>query len=74
MEQIKELHQKSNVHTILRVVLVWLLILALFRLCGATNSILIWLFSIILIGVFQYHLNILGHDGLHYLISRDKVV
>ncbi len=28
--------------------------------------------AIILIGTLQYHLNILGHDGIHFLLHPDR--
>lgn len=28
--------------------------------------------AVVLIGTFQYHLNVMGHDGLHYLLSDNR--
>jgi len=34
---------------------------------------LIWPLAVVLIGTFQYHLNVLGHDGLHFLLADSRV-
>ncbi|VUD40303.1 hypothetical protein TDB9533_00086 [Thalassocella blandensis] len=39
-----------------------------------SNSLVVNAICFLLIGVLQYHFNVLGHDGLHYLLSENKRV
>lgn len=51
---------------------IWFPILILFWVCGRWRHPMIWVASAVLIGVFQYHLNILGHEGLHFSLASNR--
>lgn len=51
---------------------VWLGILLAWWACRAAQSYWLVLPAIVLVGTMQYHLNALGHDGLHYLLSDNR--
>src|SRR5690349_10335803 len=50
----------------------WGALFALFFLAGVSEGILAQTAIIVLIGTFQYHLNILGHDGIHFNLFENK--
>lgn len=50
----------------------WVAILLLIAAAGHFETWRAWFLCAAAIGVFQYHLNILGHDGLHYCVSSHR--
>ncbi len=52
----------------------WLIIFAMWYLCIYHGNMYVYLCAYVVIGIMQYHLNILGHDGLHFLLSKSKKV
>ena len=51
----------------------WLGIVVCWWLAAAFGPWLV-LPAVLLIGTLQYHLNVLGHDGLHYLLSNSRPI
>jgi fatty acid desaturase len=68
----RELLTKSASTSVLNISKTWVLIFGLLYLYSITHVLFFHALIFIFIGVFQYHLNILGHDGLHYSLSSDK--
>lgn len=50
----------------------WLLIFAAIAACSFFPASSHWLLGGVLIGVLQYHLNVLAHDGIHYNLCANR--
>lgn len=68
----RPLFERSMRHTVLGVVRTWAGVLLAWWACGATRSPWMLVPAIVLIGTLQYHLNVLGHDGIHFLLSNSR--
>lgn len=69
----RELFQRSLGRSVLGITRTWLGIALCWWAVGIFGP---WalLLAVPLIGTLQYHLNVLGHDGLHYLLSNSRRV
>ena len=68
----RALFERRMALTVAGLVRTWLGILLAWWACSATQSYWMALPAIVLIGTLQYHLNVLGHDGLHFLLSDNR--
>lgn len=68
----RELFRRSLARSLLGVARTWVGIVAAWWLAGASGQPLLVLAAVVLIGTLQYHLNVLGHDGLHYLLADSR--
>ncbi len=68
-----ELLRRSELRTFLYLVQTWGLIIITLAVALKAKNYFVDIVAFLFIGVLQYHLNILGHDGLHYLLSRNKL-
>lgn len=68
----RELFSRSLGRSLLGVTRIWLTIFFAWWLVGAVGAGWAVLPGIILIGTMQYHLNVLGHDGLHFLLADSR--
>ena len=57
---------------LLSIFLTWSGIICCWLVASYTESYLIGFAAILLVGVLQYHLNVLGHDGLHFNLGRSR--
>lgn len=68
----RSLFERSVARSAFGIVRTWAGIALAWWLCGQTPTLWVWPLAIVWIGTLQYHLNILGHDGLHFLLSNDR--
>jgi fatty acid desaturase len=68
----RELFERSLAHSLLGVARTWGGIVAAWWLAGASGQPLAVFAAVVLIGTLQYHLNVLGHDGLHFLLADSR--
>lgn len=69
---LKRLNQRKNWIPQLHLLKCWCIIFLGAHFSGVNHSPLTWLAIAILNGVIIYHLNILGHEGIHLLIMNSK--
>jgi fatty acid desaturase len=62
----------SAKHSVVAITYTWFCIVALWILCAIYWIPMIVIPAVVLIGTLQYHLNILGHDGIHYLLFPNR--
>lgn len=67
-----QIRTKSIWIPIFALVKTWGLIAATLVFCALSHSAIVWIAAAILIGVLQYHLNILAHDGLHFNLFDNR--
>lgn len=65
---------RDQKNSMLQILLLWIFVAALFVIALKTESWLAQIFSFLLIGVFQYRMNVLGHDGLHGSLFKNRRV
>lgn len=68
----RPLFERALRPTLFGVARTWAGIALVWWACGAAQSAWLLLPAVILIGTLQYHLNVLGHDGLHFLLSGSR--
>lgn len=66
------LRQPSTTLSVLYTLRTWGLITIAMSCAIAFDNIFVYTLASLLIGTLQYHLNILGHDGLHYSLTTNK--
>ncbi len=67
----KSLVERSSLASSYAIGRTWLFIFLCLGACSLSSNPFVWILMGLLIGVFQYHLNILGHDGLHYSLYNN---
>lgn len=67
-----ELFQRSEPNSTWQILRLWICVAALIGLQIAAHSLWVDALVFILIGTFQYHMNVLGHDGLHGSLFRRR--
>lgn len=70
----KELLRKPLLLSLFHVLKTWAFIICLIFIFSNSENFIVRALVPVLIGVFQYHLNILGHDGLHYSLAPKKKI
>lgn len=70
----RELFAVSAKRSLLAITLTWFCIFVLWAFCAKDQSPSVIIPAVILIGTLQYHLNILGHDGIHFLLFANRRV
>jgi fatty acid desaturase len=68
----RELFERSIGRSLRGIAAVWVGIVLCCWLAGVTGTWYGVLAAAILIGTFQYHLNVMGHDGLHFLLCDSR--
>lgn len=67
-----ELFAISAIRSVTAITFTWSCIVALWVLCAVYRNPNVVIPAVVMIGAFQYHLNILGHDGIHYLLFSNR--
>ena len=70
----KTLLQKNEITATWAIARTWFFILSLLAIAATIKQPLILGLCFVLVGTMQYHLNILGHDGLHYALYHNRKV
>ncbi len=66
------LFERKTTQSVAGILRIWLTIFFAWSFVITFWNPLTILAGILLIGIMQYHLNVLGHDGLHYLLSPNR--
>ena len=70
----RELFRRHLGRSLGGIVPVWIGIVATWWLAGTVGTWYALLIAVVLVGTLQYHLNVMGHDGLHFLLCDSRRV
>ncbi len=70
----RRLHQKSLIRWLVLTLVDWGIIVGMFVIAGFYNHLLVYWMVSLVIGNRIHALGIMGHDGAHYAISRNRFV
>jgi fatty acid desaturase len=68
----RQFYLRSPARSLFDVARTWVGIASMVGACASSSDWRVWSVAAVLIGTFQYHLNILGHDGLHFSLLRNR--
>ncbi len=72
IDQLRELSRVNQTASIFYILWEYVMIAAVIYLCVEFRNPLLYVFAVIWIGSRQHALGVIGHDGIHYLLFKNK--